>query len=95
MAGSFRESTFSAPSANGASTTKAHVEHATVADAVDATKRKIVESRAGVKRLKVEVNSLRKQLSSGTEGLSRGYSQSSLPRSPHRRNINVSGQTML
>ena len=83
MTGSLRESTFSAVN------NKVHVEHETVADAVDATKRKIVESRAGVKRLKVEVNSLRKQLSSGTEGLSRRYSQSSLPRSPHRRNINV------
>lgn len=90
MTGSLRESTFSAVNNNGAGNAKVHVEHETVADAVDATKRKIVESRAGVKRLKVEVNSLRKQLNSGTEGLSRRYSQSSLPRSPHRRNINVS-----
>jgi hypothetical protein len=71
-------------------------EHRNAMSAIDSTRRNIDESRASVKRLKAEVQGLRKQLVSGVENArpSSTYSNSSLPRSPHRRNINVSEEIL-
>lgn len=63
--------------------------HQTALLAVESAKKRIADSRSGVKRLKAEIYSLRKQLNAEAARPS-SYNQSSLPRSPHRRNINVS-----
>jgi hypothetical protein len=69
--------------------TQVGMGHQTALSAVDSAKRRIAEGRSGVKRLKIEIHSLRKQLNADVARPA-SYSQSSLPRSPHRRNINVS-----
>ena len=65
------------------------VGHLTVSSAVESAQKRIKDCRSGVKRLKAEIHSLRKQLNAEAIRPT-SYSQSSLPRSPHRRNINVS-----
>lgn len=66
------------------------VDHPSTVAAVEASKKKVADSRAAVKRLKADIQVLRKQLGGEVARTPSTYSNGSLPRSPHRRNIHVS-----
>lgn len=65
------------------------IDHPSTIAAVESSKRRLTDSRAAMKRLKADVQSMRKQLG-GEARTPSTYSQGSLPRSPHRRTLNVS-----
>ena len=61
-----------------------------VPSALESLKQKLVDSRAGVKKLKHDVHVMRKQIGAEAPRPVSVIGNGSLPRSPHRRNISVS-----